>query len=109
MSPLPWGIIVPVFFGGAILIVVLYVEYRRRKKKRAMERCASLPLVTVPPTPFPFCLLLEKNHVQRNHDSLCCIYSPFLSSLLRYRGGDSRGVRAGSRRRDRKTREKSLL
>ena len=43
VSPLPWGIIVPVFFGGVLLIIVLYVEYRRRKKKRAMERCAAGP------------------------------------------------------------------
>ncbi|CAN0535490.1 unnamed protein product, partial [Laminaria digitata] len=39
VSPLPWGIIVPLFFGSVILLFALYVEYRRRKKKRAMERC----------------------------------------------------------------------
>ncbi len=38
VSPLPWSIIVPVFFGGLFLIIFLYLEYRRRKKKRAMER-----------------------------------------------------------------------
>ncbi|CBN77937.1 Probable 3\',5\'-cyclic phosphodiesterase pde-4 [Ectocarpus siliculosus] len=40
VSPLPWRIIVPVFFSGVFLILFLYVEYRRRKKKRAMERYA---------------------------------------------------------------------
>lgn len=86
MSPLPWGIIVPVFFGGVLLIIVLYVEYRRRKKKRAMERCAAGPAcLSAGPPRFPpaetYALVFTRRIAppEPSHDAflpLCSVFLP---------------------------------